>query len=118
MLKVTSATFDRVMSMTLDHYCADRAIKVALMKIDVEGMEVDVVLGASHIIQRDKPYIICESWSIAEFSDLRTKLVTLLEQLNYYLLLRDDDIIALPKNDSISAIITLCNQFGFNESVS
>lgn len=37
--------------------------KVALIKIDVEGMEEDVVMGAMPIIERDKPELFIESFT-------------------------------------------------------
>lgn len=36
---------------------------VTLMKIDVEGYEIPVLLGAEKTIKRDKPAILIEAWS-------------------------------------------------------
>ena len=40
--------------------------KVTLMKIDVEGVELDVLRGAAEILKRDKPKIIFEAWQPIE----------------------------------------------------
>lgn len=44
----------------------DFGTKIGLIKIDVEGMEVDVIRGAVNTIQKDKPYIMLESWNTTE----------------------------------------------------
>jgi FkbM family methyltransferase len=40
---------------------------VRLMKIDVEGMEVEVLRGAHDLIARDRPLIVCEAQTPEEF---------------------------------------------------
>jgi len=46
---------------TLDEYCAKRTLKrVDLMKVDTEGGELDVFRGATEVLARHRPLIICE----------------------------------------------------------
>ena len=53
---------ERVSLTTLDSYVDSRNINsVALIKIDVEGHELEVLEGASETIQKYKPIILCES---------------------------------------------------------
>lgn len=44
----------------LDNLPEIRSNKVCLIKIDVEGMEIDVLEGATEMIERDRPIIVCE----------------------------------------------------------
>jgi FkbM family methyltransferase len=38
----------------------DELARVALIKIDVEGMELDVLRGCRQLIERDRPVLVCE----------------------------------------------------------
>lgn len=49
--------------------------KVRLIKIDVEGMERAVVEGALDLIKRDRPYVVAEAATAAEFRDIDMVLV-------------------------------------------
>ena len=42
---------------------------VKILKIDVEGMEAEVLKGAAHLIERDAPIILCELWDRRAFSE-------------------------------------------------
>jgi len=44
----------------LDNILFDETEKISLIKIDVEGAELQVLLGAKNIIKRDKPIIVFE----------------------------------------------------------
>jgi len=48
--------------MTLDAFLASRVPgkKLCLLKIDVQGFELDVLQGAEKTVARDRPYILCE----------------------------------------------------------
>ena len=102
-----------MLTTTVDDYCAD--ITVALMKIDVEGMEQEVIRGAIKTITRDRPYILSESWRSNEFKELRDGLITLLESYNYTVFLREDDIIAFPKESMGVELLELAQRRGFYE---
>ncbi|WP_282266841.1 FkbM family methyltransferase [Stenotrophomonas sp. PS02298] len=41
---------------------------IRLLKIDVEGMEVGVLKGAKALIEKDRPYIVVEAGTAAEFA--------------------------------------------------
>lgn len=63
--------------LTLDQIIDDRFVH--MMKIDVEGMEVDVLLGAMATIQRCKPNLIIEASTI----DALKKIEAVLQPLGY-----------------------------------
>lgn len=57
-----------VMTTTLDHYLERVGIdKVDFVKMDVEGAELDVLKGASRLLNNSKPLILCE------LADVRTE---------------------------------------------
>ena len=45
---------------TLDHYFENNATKIQLIKVDVEGYELEVLKGALKIIQKDHPMLFIE----------------------------------------------------------
>ena len=65
-------------AITLDSYSFKR---VDLLKIDVEGFELDVLLGAENTIRQFKPRIIIETHS----KELRKKCHAFLSSLGYSL---------------------------------
>lgn len=68
--------WDYIPVRSLDSFCiSDR---IALMKIDVEGMEISVLKGAKKTIERNKPYILIES-----FENNFEKAKVFLEQMGY-----------------------------------
>ena len=53
----------KVSQLTLDSFCTENNLnQVNLMKIDVEGHEIDVLEGAREIIAKSKPIILIESF--------------------------------------------------------
>ena len=54
-----------VESITLDDYCDQYNLKPNFIKLDTEGAELNVVLGAKRIITKYKPIIAIEVWEYA-----------------------------------------------------
>ncbi|MGF1462339.1 MAG: FkbM family methyltransferase [Maricaulaceae bacterium] len=52
----------------LDTFVDDRPVR--LVKIDVEGMELEVLQGAQALIDRDHPIIACEIWKAEDFNNI------------------------------------------------
>jgi FkbM family methyltransferase len=50
---------------------ASSAVVVTLIKIDVEGMELDVLRGATEVLKRDRPHIFVEAATREHFQSLR-----------------------------------------------
>jgi FkbM family methyltransferase len=68
---------------------------VSLIKIDVEGMELEVIEGAVDTINRCSPMLIFEAWRTDWFAEHRTKVMQFVESLGYSLTVMNDDIIAV-----------------------
>ena len=52
----------QVETITIDHFCALHGVKPKLIKIDVEGHELEVLRGAVDTIDRFRPIIAFEFW--------------------------------------------------------
>jgi len=67
--------------------------KVDLLKIDVEGLELEVLKGASQIILRDRPIIFIESLNIDQIMGFMAKfdyrIETILSNYNYILIQKE-----------------------------
>ena len=103
--------FDELISTTIDSYFKE--IRVSLIKIDVEGMEIDVLHGSNRVIERDRPFIICESWHLPEFISLRRELLNFLLEKSYAVYLSNDDIAAIPVERITNRISEYCADYGF-----
>lgn len=66
---------------TLDNVAAG-IDDIALLKIDVEGFEAQVIRGGIETIRRNQPLVTLEQWA-AEFRDGKTESIELLEGLGY-----------------------------------
>ena len=88
--------------------------QVALIKIDVEGMESAILNGAEKVIDQSRPFILAESWDLNEFNELREGLLSLLHSLRYKLFLRENDIAAIPQERVNQALLDQCELFKFS----
>lgn len=77
--KMITAT---VQQKCLDSYCASISSKRTLIKIDAEGNEAGVLLGAAKTLAENKPKIIFECWGSSD----RVKLFKLLSSFRYGIL--------------------------------
>lgn len=57
--------------------------KMGLLKIDVEGAELDVVKGMLEAIKRDKPFIFIELWPYDTLAERRKQVISLLQSAGY-----------------------------------
>lgn len=56
---------------TLDSVLYEKNQRIALIKIDVEGLEIDVLRGATRILDRDMPLLIIEGQTSFVFGKIR-----------------------------------------------
>lgn len=79
--------FSMVAVTTLEHFVTEHEIeKVDFIKIDTEGMELEVLKGSEKIIERDQPVLLLETlMSFDGSSNKRQKLVAWLNKRGYAL---------------------------------
>jgi len=73
---------------TIDKFFSEKPVKIDFIKIDVEGMELEVIKGGMHTIQKHRPIILYETLPI--FNEYRKdkpfkKIEVLLTKLGYTL---------------------------------
>ncbi|EKF41297.1 FkbM family methyltransferase [Nitratireductor indicus C115] len=68
-LAIGSDEGDIIDVMRLDDLIFDRPVEA--MKIDVEGMEIDVLEGASELVRRDRPLLYVECLNEQDFQNIR-----------------------------------------------
>lgn len=70
---------------------------ISVIKIDVEGMEMDVILGAKKTIKKQRPALIIEIWDI-DNPKLRLKKIRRIERFGYkFKMLSPVDFLFTPK---------------------
>ncbi len=57
-----NAKIEKVETITLDSYCAEKKIGPDFIKIDVEGNEDNVIAGTRETLEKSRPTVIMEVW--------------------------------------------------------
>lgn len=66
--------------------------KIKLIKIDVQGMELEVLKGAKNLILKYNPYIIIElEWYIKDYNSSNEDIINFLKELNYEIYVIESD---------------------------
>lgn len=70
---------------TLDRLVARHGLSPGLVKLDIEGGELDALKGAKETLLRDRPVILCEldDTLLRQFGASRTDLLNFLRELDY-----------------------------------
>ena len=89
---INNTPFIEVPKKTLDSF---KITNVNFIKIDVEGMELEVIEGALDTINRCSPMLIFEAWNLDWFAEERIKLMKFVESLGYSLTAVADDFVAV-----------------------
>jgi len=72
-----------------------RPNKPALIKIDVEGLELDVLKGGTAFLERHGfPPLLLEAWNLEWFSEKRAALLDYLRTLGYTWFAMGDELVA------------------------
>jgi FkbM family methyltransferase len=92
--------------------------QLSVLKIDVEGGELEVIAGLRETIARLQPYVFCEILPVFDLESetgrfrqrRKTSLLAMLRSLGYtlYRLLHDDTVVELPVID-VHSDVALCN---------
>jgi FkbM family methyltransferase len=85
---------------TLDNLFIDT--KIDMIKIDTEGAEYDILIGAENLIKKYKPKILLEYYddNLLQFNKSIKDLNLLIEEYNYHIVWRSDDNVFIePKNN-------------------
>ncbi len=105
---------ERVAIDTLDNFCDVRQVrKVDVIKIDVEGYELQVINGGKKVLSSHRPVIMIEfnSAALARAGQTVEKLATVLRGLEYELMLAKRDqlspVSAFPKTDVIMNVFCI-----------
>jgi len=95
----TKGTYEEISIRTLDSFFLQG---IKLIKIDVEGMELDVIKGGIATIKNNKyPPILFEAWESKEwFKPRRAELIKYLEDLGYEVQSGGEDNLAIYKGES------------------
>jgi FkbM family methyltransferase len=88
----SATAYESVPLRELDQLLIDRTI--ACIKIDVEGIELDVLQGAHNLLQTQRPLLLFESWPLEEFHESQAQLLEHLVEQGYLLLRIDSDFLA------------------------
>lgn len=72
----------QVDSLSLDDFCGRLTQKVALVKVDAESAEWDIVMGAKKLLSTDRPFVTLEVGDFAAGGQ-SAKLIKLIESLKY-----------------------------------
>ena len=96
-INYSAGSTTEVRAVTLDSLALER---VDLIKLDIEGMELEALHGAMNLIQRHHPVLIVETIKTDEI-----KLRTLLEKLEYQIFKVEINFLAVHKSDNTLAHI-------------
>jgi FkbM family methyltransferase len=83
---------DRVRLVSLDEVCAD--LQVSFVKVDVEGMELQVLRSGENLLRSQRPTLFFEAWLLPEFAAMRRDLLQYVMGLGYAILQINDDCLA------------------------
>lgn len=90
-------------SSTIDQICDKYKIEqVALIKCDIEGYEIEALLGSTGILEKNKPLIISEINGYCLWLRNKTPkdMLDTIDRINYYAFFRDRDGSLIPINSS------------------
>lgn len=93
-------SYEAVQLATLSDLLADKA--VSFLKIDVEGMELPVLQGASAVLSRSRPVIFSEAWDLAEFAEKKAEIFRFLRDIHYLVREFGNDFVAFPEEEQLS----------------
>ena len=76
---------EKLKQITIDSFCKKSGLIPEILKIDVEGAEINVLKGAKNILKNEKPiiYLSIHPYHIKELGSTIDELVNLIDQMGY-----------------------------------
>jgi FkbM family methyltransferase len=90
-------SFETVELATLDERLAGKA--ASFLKIDVEGMELAVLQGATAVLDRSRPVIFAEAWDLPQFARQKAAIFEFLQERRYLVREFGNDFVAYPEEE-------------------
>lgn len=87
-----ASVHDSIALVSLDACCSIHSI--GFIKVDVEGMEIQVLRGGEGILRKQKPVLFFEAWRHPEFKTLHDELLAYVMGLGYSILQIGEDCFA------------------------
>ena len=78
-------TMKKMKSISLDDFCESEDLKPDILKVDIEGSEVDLLIGARKIISKHKPIIFLSYHAkhLKELGYKRNAMIKIIKELRY-----------------------------------
>ena len=76
---------------------------VALLKVDVEGMELAVFRSAERLLERDRPVLYFEAWDLPQFAESNAELTEFVASKGYRVWKLGNDCLAVHASDTTIA---------------
>ena len=92
-----ASTYQRVPIKALDDLVGD--IHIALIKVDVEGMEQEVLTSASRVLRNDCPALIFEAWNLEQFDGHNQALFSFVKDMGFTIWRFNNNCVALHEKD-------------------
>lgn len=96
-------TEEKIKITSLDNYFYNKSIKIDLIKIDTEGFEPEVLLGAKRILKEHKPQIYIELGG-GKFLKSSKQAINILIEYGYKLSIMESELDQIPAGKNFVAI--------------
>ena len=93
-----ATSFETVGLIALDDFLPPNPI--AYIKVDVEGMELSVFRSSERILERDRPALYFEAWSLPQFAESNMQLIQFITSKGYRLWQLGNDYLAIHRDDT------------------
>ena len=108
-------TSEKINQITLDRFCLENKLKnITAIKIDIDGLDMNILYGAKQIIQTNRPSILIENYSnnlFDFFKDLDYSLISMVSSKNKPYNLTLENLRNFDNNKWIKMICCVPNEF-------
>ena len=108
-------TSEKINQITLDRFCLENKLKnITAIKVDIDGLDMNVLYGAKQVIQTNRPSILIENYSqdlFDFFKDLDYSLIAMVSSKNKPYNLTLENLSNFNNNKWIKMICCVPNEF-------